>query len=243
VNSTKKTAGITHISLRKAAIIAGLGYLAIFIFGFYTDFAGLVSGDATASANNILANEVLFRSGIASWLIVFIADVVVAWALYVLLIPVNKSLSLLAAWLRLIYTAMAGVFLLNVLIALQLSKGADYLTVFTADQLQAQVILFLNVWWDGTTLISWVFFGLHVFVLGYLILKSSYIPRVLGVLLIVASIGYQINSFATFLLPNIANSAGILLAVTIMPAIIAEFSLTIWLLFKGRKIPEQENIV
>jgi hypothetical protein len=98
------------ISLRQAARIAGLGYLAIFLFSSYTDFAGVVSGDATASANNILANEVLFRSGIASWLIVFIADVVVAWALYVLLTPVNKTLSLLAAWLRLIYTAMAGMF-------------------------------------------------------------------------------------------------------------------------------------
>ncbi len=232
------TNGIADMSLRKAARIAGLGYLAIFIFGFYTDFAGVVSGDATASANNILANEVLFRSGIASWLIVFIADVVVAWALYVLLIPVNKSLSLLAAWLRLIYTAMAGMFLLNLLIALQLSKGADYLTVFTADQMQAQVKLFLNTWWDGTTLISWVFFGLHLFVLGYLILKSSYIPKVLGVLLIVASIGYLINSFAGVLLPNIPAESRMLL---IVPAIIAELALTLWLLLRGGKIDEMKS--
>ncbi len=116
------TNGIADMSLRKAARIAGLAYLAIFIFGFYTDFAGVVSGDATASANNILANEVLFRSGIASWLIVFIADVVVAWALYVLLIPVNKSLSLLAAWLRLIYTAIAGIALFFCLLLYNFQK-------------------------------------------------------------------------------------------------------------------------
>ena len=226
------------ISLRQAARIAGLGYLAIFLFSSYTDFAGVVSGDATASANNILANEILFRSGIASWLIVFIADVVVAWALYVLLTPVNKTLSLLAAWLRLIYTAMAGMFLLNLLIAVQLSKGADYLTVFTADQMQAQVKLFLNTWWDGTTLISWVFFGLHLFVLGYLIFKSSYIPRVLGVLLIVASIGYLINSFAGVLLPNIPAESRMVL---IVPAIIAELALTLWLLLRGGKIDEMKS--
>ena len=232
---TNRTA---DISLRQAARIAGLGYLAIFLFSSYTDFAGVVSGDATASANNILANEVLFRSGIASWLIVFIADVVVAWALYVLLIPVNRTLSLLAAWLRLIYTAMAGMFLLNLLIAVQLSKGADYLRVFTADQMQVQVKLFLNTWWDGTTLISWVFFGLHLFVLGYLILKSSYIPRVLGVLLIVASIGYLINSFAGVLLPNITAESRMVL---IVPAIIAELALTLWLLFRGGKIDEMKS--
>jgi len=234
MNSNKNIPSFADVSLRKAALVAGFGYLIIFIFATYAGIVGMGPGDSATTASNKMANEVLFRSGIASWLIVLVADVVVAWALYIFLKPVNKSLSLLAAWFRLIFTAIAGIALLNLLIALQLSKGADYLTVFTADQLQAQVILFLNAYWD-LTLIAWVFFGLHIFLLGYLIFKSGYIPRILGVLLIVASIGYLINSFATFLLPNIANSAAILLAVTITPAIIAEFSLTIWLLFKGGK--------
>jgi len=233
MNTNKKT-GIADISLRKAAIIAGLGYLAIFIFATYAGIVSTGPGDSATTAINNMANEVLFRSGIASWVIVLILDVVVAWALYIFLKPVSKSLSLLAAWLRLIFTAIAGITLLKLLIALHLSKGADYLTVFTADQLQAQVMLFLNAYW-GLTLIAWVFFGLHIFLLGYLIYKSSYIPRILGVLLIVASIGYLINSFAHFLLPNIVNFAGILLTVTITPAIIAEFSLMLWLLFKGGK--------
>jgi len=232
--SNKNTASTENISLRKAAIIAGVGYLFIFIFATYAGIVATGPGDSVSTSINKLANEVLFRGGIASWLIVLIADVVVAWALYILLIPVNKRLSLLAAWFRLIYTAIAGITLLYLLIALQLSKGADYLTVFTADQLQAQVILFLNMYWE-LTLIAWVFFGLHIFLLGYLIFKSGYIPRILGVLLIIASIGYLINSFANFILPNIANSAEILLTVTITPAIIAELSLTIWLLFRGWK--------
>jgi len=231
---------IADISLRKAAIVAGLGYVAIFIFATYAGIVSTGPGDSAATASDKMANEVLFRSGIASWVIVLIADVVVAWALYVFFKPVSKSLSLLAAWFRLIFTAIAGITLLNLLIALQLSKGADHLTVFTADQLQAQVILFLNAYWD-LTLIAWVFFGLHIFFLGYLILKSGYIPRILGVLLIVASIGYQINSFANFLLPNIANSAETLLAVTITPAIIAELALLLWLVFRGGKIEQQDN--
>ena len=91
---TNRTA---DMSLSKAARIAGLGYLAIFIFGFYAGFAATGPGDSTTTAINKMANEVLFRSGIASWLIVLMADVVVAWALYILLKPVNRSLSLLAA--------------------------------------------------------------------------------------------------------------------------------------------------
>jgi len=240
------TNGIADISLRKAALVAGFAYLVSFIFAFYAG-AGNVStgpGVSVTTAINNMANEVLFRSGIASWLIVLTLDSVVAWALYVLLIPVNRSLSLLMAWFRLIFVAISGVALLFLIMALQLSKGADYLTVFTADQLQAQVILFLNAYWF-VTLIAWVFFGLHILFLGYLIFKSSRatIPRILGVLLIVASIGYQINSFATFLLPKIANSAETLLGITITPAIIAESLLILWLLLRGGKIEQQDNRV
>ena len=90
-------------------------------------------GDATTTANNIMANELLFRSGIVSWLIVLTCDVVVAWALYVLLKPVNKSLSLLAAWFRLVYSTIHGIALLNLIFVLQLLSGADYLTVFETD--------------------------------------------------------------------------------------------------------------
>ncbi len=93
----------------------------------------IVPGDATTTANNIMANELLFRSGIVSWLIVLTCDVVVAWALYVLLKPVNKSLSLLAAWFRLVYSTIHGIALLNLIFVLQLLSGADYLTVFETD--------------------------------------------------------------------------------------------------------------
>ncbi len=231
---------IADMSLRKAALIAGLGYLIVFVIGVpATLWEGLVvQGDVAATASNFIANDLLLRISIVSWLVVLVADVVVAWALYIFLKPVNKSLSLLAAWFRLVFVAIFGVSLLNLFMVLQLSSGSDYLSVFGVGQLQAHMMLFLGAFDYGVE-ISWVFFGLHIFIIGYLIFKSRYIPRIFGILLIVASIGYQINSFANILLPNVANYETTLFIVTVaVPAIISELSLTLWLLLRGRKIPE-----
>jgi hypothetical protein len=228
---------IADISLRQAAIVAGVGLLIMTILAPFAEFfvrqSLIVPGDAATTANNIMANELLFRIAICSYLIVAILDVVVAWALYVLLKPVNKSLSLLAAWFRLVYAAILGIALHNLFSVLLLLSGADYLTVFATDQLHTQVMLFLNAFsygWD----IGIVFFGLHLFVLGYLVFKSGYIPRILGVLLIVAPLGYLIDSFGKFLLPNYD-------ATIAMVTFIGELLFMFWLLFKGAKIPEIES--
>jgi hypothetical protein len=227
---------IADISLRKAAIVAGLGLLIMSILAPFANFYVLpsliVPGDVTTTANNIMANELLFRSGICSFIIVIILDVVVAWALYVLLKPVNKSLSLLTAWFRLVYATIFGIALLNLIIALHLLSGADYLTVFKTDQLHAQVMLFLNAFsyvWQ----IGYVFFGFHLFFLGYLVFKSSYIPSILGVLLIIAGLGYLIDNFGKFLLPNYNITIA-------MFTFIGELLFMLWLLLKGAKIPEMK---
>lgn len=232
---------ITDISPRKAARIAGFGYLIIFISGIFANFFVLqsliVPGDAAATANNILANDSLFRIGISSFIIMVIFDVVLAWAFYVLLKPVNKSLSLLAAWLRLVNGTIFGIALYNFFSILHLLSGAEYLTVFETSQLHARVMLLLNAF-DYTWLIGLVFFGVHLFVLGYLIFKSGYIPRILGILLIIASLGYLIDSFANFLLLNYEHYEAIFALVVFVPAFIAELSLCLWLLWKGGRIPE-----
>jgi len=237
MNSNKMTTSIADISLRKAAIVAGFGLLIMTIFAIFAEFfvrqSLIVPGDAATTANNIMANELLFRSGICSFIIVIILDVVVAWALYVLLKPVNKSLSLLTAWFRLVYATIFGIALANLFSVLLLLNGADYLTVFETDQLHAQVMSFLNAFsygWD----IGFVFFGLHLFVLGYLVFKSGYIPRILGVLLIIAGLGYLIDSFGKFLLPNYD-------ATIAQFTFIGELLLMLWLLFKGVKIPEMKS--
>ncbi|MCH8062496.1 MAG: DUF4386 domain-containing protein [Chloroflexi bacterium] len=204
------------------ARVAGVGYLFIFVFGFLANFLGIVPGDATTTAGNIMASESLFRMGIASWLIVLVADAVVAWALYVLLVPGNRSLSLLAAWFRLVFVAIFSINMLYLLIAMQFIRGAD----------NTQAMLFLNTYDFGTN-IAFIFFGIHIFVLGYLIYKSGYIPRILGVFLIVASVGYLIDSFASVLSSSYANNEIAFWLIVAVPAIISELSITLWLLIKG----------
>jgi len=228
---------IPDLSLRKAALIAGLAYLIDLVIAVTADFwAPFIQRADVATFANAVANELLFRIGIAGWLIVLVADLVVAWALYIFLKPVNKGLSLLAALFRVVFVAFYGVSLLIFFLASQLSSGADYLTVFGTDLLQAQIMLFLSAV-DFGVVISFVFFGLHIFLLGYLILKSSYAPRILGVVLIVAGIGYQITSFANVVIPNFAYIETLGIITLLVPALISEFSLTLWLLLKGGKIP------
>jgi len=121
------------------ARLAGSGLLIMAILAIFSNFfvieSLIILGDGEKTANNIITNELLFRSGIVSFIIVLILDVLVAWALYILLKPVNKNLALLAAWFRLIYTAIFGLSLYNFLSVLQLLGGADYLTVFERDQI------------------------------------------------------------------------------------------------------------
>jgi hypothetical protein len=223
-------------SLKKTAKIAGVLYLIIIVCaGFSEGYVRsnlIVPGDAATTANNIMASEWLFRLGFVSDLIAFLSDLVVSVLLYVLLKPVNKTLSLVAASLRLLaHPAIASINLLNHFAALLLLSGAEYLTVFETDQLHALVLLFLNAHRYGY-LIGGAFFGLHCFILGYLLFKSDLFPRVLGVLLIVASFGYLIESFGNFLFPRYQE---FFIWIVAVPAVIAELSLCLWLLIKGVK--------
>lgn len=231
---------IADLSLNKTARVAGFGLLIMAFLGIFANFFVftdlIIPGDAAATANNIIASEGLFRVGIISFIIVLLCDVVVAWALYVVLKPVNKSLSLLAAWFRLVYSAIHGIALLNLIIALQLLSGHDYLNVFETDQLHGLALLFLSGHKYGF-LIGLVFFGFHLLVLGYLVFKSGYFPRILGILLVAASLGYLIDSFANFLLPNYTNYETIFLLIAAVPSVIGEVSLCLWLLVKGVKQP------
>jgi len=237
--------GKIEITLSHSAKIAGFGYLIIIITGIFAEFFVrsnlIIPGDAETTVNNIMTFEWLFRTGILSFIIMVIFDVVVAWALYVLLKPVNKSLSLFAAWLRLVNSTIFGIALFNLFSVIQILNDTAYLKAFGKIQLHSQVMLFLNSF-NNTWLIALIFFGLHLLILGYLIYKSEYIPKFLGILLIVASFGYLIDSFANFFLPNYADYKDILLIVVAVPGFIGELSFCLWLLLKGKKLPEFEFI-
>ena len=227
------TNNIESTSLRKIARIAGILYLIIIVSGIFSEMVVranlVVPGDATATANNIIASKSLFRIGFASDLIMVISDIGVALAFYLLLKSVNKGLSLLAAFFRLTQASILAINLLNHFTAVLLLNGASYLAVFETEQLHSLVMLFLNMHAHGY-LISGVFFGLSCFVLGYLFLKSDYLPRILGVLLIFATFGYLTDSFTNFLLPNYAVITEWLVVAS---AVIAELTLCVWLLLKG----------
>lgn len=225
----------TDTSPRTYARATGFLYLIIIVCaGFsegYVRANMIVPGDATATANNILASEGLFRVGFAADLVAFLSDIGVAVLLYMLLKPVSNTLALLAAFFRLAQTAILGINLLNHFNALLLLSGAEYLQVFEPAQLHALVLLSLTEHAYGY-LISGVFFGLHCFVLGYLLYKSDYFPRVLGVLLVLASFGYLVDCFTNFLWPNYAPTTEWLVVAT---AVVVELAFAFWLLVKGVK--------
>lgn len=223
--------------------VAGVGLLLMAILAMFSNFSVLegliVFDDPAATATNIMTNEMLFRTGFISFVIVLILDVLLAWALYVLLKPVNKNLAMLAAWFRLVYTAIFGVALHNFLGVLQLLSGTEYLAAFTPEQIHAQVLSLIDAFNNGW-LIGLVFFGFHLFVVGYLIIRSGgYMPRLIGILLVIASAGYVIDSFAHFLLTNYSDYKTIFLLIVAIPGVIGELSLAFWLLVKGVKVQQR----
>lgn len=218
--------------------------MAIIVSGIFAEFfvrsSLIVRGDAASTARNITASESLFRMGIASDLVMIVSDVALALLFYVLLKPVSKSLSLLAAFFRLAQAAVLGINLLALFFVLQLLSGAEYLKVFEPSQLDAMAMLFLQGHSIGYS-IGLVFFGIHCFILGYLVFKSGYFPRILGILLMIASIGYLTDSFAKVLLHDYDHYEATFLLLVFAPAFIAELSMCLWLLLKGVKIPAMKS--
>jgi len=230
---------VTDISLRRAAIVTGVALLIMAVAAvFATDLVLerlVVPGDAAATTSNIRASEMLFRTGIFGWLIILICDVLAAWGLYVFLKPVDRSLSLLMAWFRLVYVAILGTALLNLVIVLLLVSGDDYLAGLGVDQLQGHVLLFLNAF-GAMWSIGLAVFGFHILVLGYLVLKSGYIPKVLGVLLLIAFFGYLITNSANLLSPKYESYRAMIEWPFLVPMVVGELGLGLWLLFKGARV-------
>jgi hypothetical protein len=216
------------------ARVAGVLYLIVFaaaLFGpLYVHSNLVVPEDASATARNIMASEGLFRAGIGSYLVIFMSEVALSVILFVLLRPVSKTLSLLAAAFRLTMTTIHGINLLNQFSALLLISGGGYLAAFEADQLQALALLLLNAHEIGWS-IGIVFFSFHVFFLGYLVYKSGYIPKFLGVLLLVAAVSYLLDGVAILLLPGYEVTP----VYFMVPIGIAEMVFPLWLLIKGVK--------
>lgn len=221
-------------SINRTARLAGLLYLMnvpLGIFGtLYVPSRLIVSGDAATTASNIVAFELLFRLGIVSNLLAVIVMMLVVLTLYRLLKPVNKTIALLMVTFVLVGASISMLNKLNQFAVLFLS-GADYSTVFTTEQLQALVDLFLGLHNRGSN-IAFIFWGLWLFPLGYLVFKSGFLPRILGVLLMIACCGYVIDSFAILL----GSGMGISMFVAL-----GEILFLLWLLIKGVNAEQWEK--
>jgi hypothetical protein len=187
MTANKKTAPVPACAstagtgaLLAQARMAGLFYLIFIGLSIFTDVVGrskiILFGDAGATAKNILASEGFFRIGFMSDLLSTVFFLLAAWALYVLLKPVNKNLALLFLLLNLGGVAVQSINLLNLFAPVLLLNGADYLKVFQADQLQALAMLFLNLHKNGF-MIAQIFYGAWLFPLGYLVYKSGFFPK------------------------------------------------------------------
>ena len=224
-------------SVQTYARVAGVLFLLSFAAGgfgeAYVPGKLIVVSDATATAANITALDSLLRLGFAGYLIEALCDIALSLLLYVLLRPVHKDLALLAALFGLVGTAVFGVAELFFFAASHILGGADYLKTFSPDQLNTLALLSLRLFGYGGGLFL-VFAGVAWALRGYLIVQSGYLPKFLGLLLMIGGLAFIARNFALVLAPAYASGSLLLL---LLPGGLA---LTVWLLVRGVDVPKWE---
>lgn len=220
-------------TIQRAALVAGFGLLIMVLTVPFAEFSIIPSlvnyGDATETLQNIQNNPLKFQLAISLYLITFIMDVFVAWALYVFLRPVSVHLSLLTAWMRIVYTVIALAATLNLINVTVLTRSSTYLK--DLENILPSLIMaeIQSFGWQWS--FSLLLFGIYLLMLGYLVFKASYIPRVMGVLLMVSGLGYILDTIGIFFFPGINRD---LLMITFF----GELIFMLWLLIKGWRVNE-----
>lgn len=219
-------------SPRLWARVAGALYLTTIVTGVFGELfvrgSLVVSGDAAATAANILAREPFYRLGLAADLVMLICYIVVTLLFHALFEPVNRGLSLLAAFFSLVGTAVLAINSLNHFSPLIFLGGSQSLSAFEASQLQDLALVSLKMHARGYN-VSLIFFGIYMVLLGYLIFRSGFLPRLLGVLMAAGGLCFLTNSFVVLLSPVLAAR---------LPGIgmlggVAELALSLWLIVVG----------
>ena len=219
----------------KAARVAGAVYLSLALTApfslIYIPSTLIVRGNATATANSILAHETLFRLGIVADLISSVIFIFVVMALYRLLSGVKKTHASVMVILGLVSVAVGFMNVLNNIAALILFRGADFLAVLEKPQRDALAMLFLRLHGQGNV-INEIFWGLWLFPFGVLVMRSGFLPRILGVWLIINGFAYVVLSFAGLLLPQYQDVA----FRSAFPLLLGELAIMLWLVIKGAKV-------
>jgi hypothetical protein len=222
-----------HARLRRLTRVAGSLYLVIFVvypLATMVRSSVVVAGDAAATAENIKSHETLYRWGMAGEATIVLVEVVLAAVLYTLLRPVSRSLSLAASMARVAEAVvMAAGCLVTSAFTLVVVSDEGYLTAFDADQRDTLALLFQEAN-DHIVLIWGFFFALSLALTGWLVLRSGFLPRLSGVLLLLAGVGYFVQSFGTILEPGLTD---VLSLVVLVLAIPGELVFAVWLLVKG----------
>ena len=222
-----------NISPQVYARIGGVLYLFIILAGIFGELIVrgklIVEGNATATAQNISAANLLFRAGLVGDLLMHVCDVPLIVIFYVLLRPVSKVLALLATFFNLVQTSVLAANKLTLLAVLVFLGDSGYLKAFEERQLHALAFASLSLHEYGFG-VGLVFFGFRCLVVGYLIYRSEYFPKTLGVLQVIVGLSYLTNSFALFLAPALADK---LFPGVLLPAFIGEVAMCLWLIIKG----------
>lgn len=220
--------------VKQTARRAGFLYLAIFLAVPISAVIGRsalsLEAPGTGLAASLINSELQFRIGMAAETIVFVVEIVLAAVLYVLLRPVNQSLSLAAAFFRVGEAILQGVNLITSAMVVMLVRGEGSLAAaFEPDQLSALAMLFLDT--NAFIIMLWgLFFGFHLLLLGFLVYRSGFWPGILGILLMLASLGYLAQSYGHIIVPQCDS---ILSTIVFVLAIPGELAFTAWLLWKG----------
>jgi Domain of unknown function (DUF4386) len=224
--------------IRRTSRLAGGLYLAMMPFAFfgivYVPSVLVVPGDAAATARNIMGSEWLFRSGMVGHLVGQLIFVLLVLTLYQLLRPVNRDYAVLMITLALLGVPIALVNEVNHFAVLRLLSGLDYLEPLTRGQIEAQAMLFLDLRRSGLV-VAQVFWGLWLMPLGYLVFRSGFLPRLLGVLLIIAGVGYLFDVAVVVLLPNIDATIS-------QFTFIGELLFPLWLVFKAVNVDQWQRV-
>jgi hypothetical protein len=222
----------SQTSPRLYARVAGILYLIIIVLGVSSEVfirsRLIVPADATTTARNIMAAQGLFRMGFLADSVMFLCDVALAVLLFMLLKLVNKTVALVALFFRLTQTAVIALNLLNYYAAILLLNGPGYESAFESTQIHSLSYLFLDLHGHGYDL-GLLPFGVHCLLLGYLILKSLYLPKALGVLMMATGVTYLVGSYTRFLFPDYVAAVAPIYIV----ALVSESALCLWLLVKG----------
>ena len=218
---------------RLVARVGGMLYLIIIVLGALGEAVVrgsiVVPGNATATAANLRSMEWLWRIGVAGEVLLLVCATALALILYILLRRVSRDVALAAVFFNLVCIAIEGVAAVSLAAALFPLATAPYLNSFTPEQINAMAMLSVRSHTTGFG-IALIFFGVECVILGYLIYRSGYMPRSIGVLMEIAGVCYVINSFAVLLSPPLSS---LLFPAILIPSLIAELSLALWLLVKG----------